>query len=128
MGFSLRKVRLREPASVIRPSGQPIVSVWSGGDSGNGCRAEFLPERSAKLKGPPATTLKLREPEWRPRSASAVGSVRRLSFISWHWVGSGNLGQHSLIGLAAGPRRAALNVLQLRTRGEFLPHSICYPG
>src|SRR5437660_1633621 len=33
-------------------------------------------ERSAKLPGPPATTLKLGKPGWRPRSASAVGSAR----------------------------------------------------
>src|SRR5882724_3155035 len=30
---------------------------------------------TAKLPGPPASTLKLEKPGWRPRSASAVGSV-----------------------------------------------------
>src|SRR5262249_28528345 len=34
------------------------------------------PERSAKLPGPPARTLRLEKPGWRPRSASAVGSAR----------------------------------------------------
>jgi hypothetical protein len=34
------------------------------------------PERSAKLPGPPARTLKLEKPGWRPRSVSAVGSAR----------------------------------------------------
>jgi len=42
-------------------------------------------ERSAKLPGPPARTLKLGKPGWRPRSASAVGSaqIARAYFI-WH--------------------------------------------
>src|SRR5262245_54551014 len=34
----------------------------------------MVAERSAKLPGPPARTLKLRKPGWRPRSASVVGS------------------------------------------------------
>ena len=32
-----------------------------------------MAERSAKLPGPPARTLKLGKPGWRPRSASAPG-------------------------------------------------------
>src|SRR5262245_23066023 len=32
-------------------------------------------EQRAKLPGPPATTLKLDKPGWRPRSASAAGCV-----------------------------------------------------
>ena len=39
-------------------------------------RRTRTPERSAKLPGPPARTLKLEKPGWRPRSASAVGSAR----------------------------------------------------
>jgi hypothetical protein len=37
-------------------------------------------ERSAKLPGPPATTLKVGKPGWRPRSASAVCLARRASY------------------------------------------------
>src|SRR5215475_4366496 len=33
------------------------------------------PNAKAKLPGPPARTLKLGKPGWRPRSASAVGST-----------------------------------------------------
>ena len=36
------------------------------------------PYAQAKLPGPPATTLKLGKPGWRPRSASAVGSARTI--------------------------------------------------
>src|SRR5689334_12913302 len=41
------------------------------------------PNAQAKLPGPPARTLKLGNPGWRPRSASAVGSAAcQRSFFS----------------------------------------------